>query len=180
MKTYRIITTTDPYHASRALGFKLNNNRTEAHRLEAHNLTLEEARKELLRIVKSKTENYPQYWDCETLEEAAKVESSISCCVRDYGAEASFNYDVYAYRIEVETRNYETIVTADDFSEKEAEAELERIAKQGMEAYDEEGFRLAETWEVLNEWDEEREVSINGEWYTRENFIEATLIHKEI
>lgn len=178
--TYRIITTTDPHHASRALGFKLNDNRTEAHRLEAHSLTLEEARAELLRIVKSKTENCPQYWNCETLEETAKVENSISCCVRDWGAEASFNYDVYTYRIEEESGNYDTLITADDFSAKEAETELERIAKLGMEAYDEEGFRLVETWEVVNEWDEEREVSINGEWYTREGFIEATLIYKEI
>lgn len=77
-------------------------------------------------------------------------------------------------------KTYRIITTADDFDDIDMEAELERIAKQGMKAYDEDGIRLEETWYILDEWQADREVYINGEWYTREGFIEATLIYKEI
>lgn len=77
-------------------------------------------------------------------------------------------------------KTYRIITTADDFDDIDMETELERIAKQGMKAYDEDGIRLEETWYILDEWQADREVYINGEWYTREGFIEATLIYKEI
>lgn len=116
-KMYRIVVITDPYHGSNRRGFKYSKNRDQMYKVLDEGMTLKEARKELFRIVKSKTENYPQYWDCETLEEAAKVEDSISCCVRDWGAEASFSYDVYRYILESESDPFSIVVK--EYSQKE-------------------------------------------------------------
>lgn len=158
--TYRIITTTDAYHASRALGFKLNNDHSQAHRLDAHSLTFEEARKELERL----------------------AETARECRGLDVENEDSFISDIYTTRIEVEDKNFDTLVTPDDFTEEEVRAKLRDLMTAGLAVYNEDGERIEDAEDVFTAWDCDEEVLIEvGQYsslYSRADFVEAALIHK--
>lgn len=70
------------------------------------------ARKEFFNLLRSKAEMYPEYWDCESLEEAAKV-AGDALWVRDDGNYASFTYDVFQYILEDESNPYSIVIDND-------------------------------------------------------------------
>lgn len=114
---YRIVCITDPYHGSVKLGFKYSENREQMYKVLDRFEDLGLARKEFFNLLRSNAEMYPQYWDCASLEEAAKVEPD-ELWVRDDITSASFTYDVYTYILEDEGNPY-SIVVEDDGEEEE-------------------------------------------------------------
>lgn len=60
--SYKIIITTDPYHASRHSGFKLNEKRTLGTKTVETGLTLKEAQDKLLKLFREDAQEYFPNW----------------------------------------------------------------------------------------------------------------------
>lgn len=171
-KMYRIVVITDPYNGSRKSGFKYSKDRDKMYKVLDEGLTLEEARKELFRILESKAENYPQYWDCETLEEAAKVEGD-EFCVRDNGYTASFSYDVCRYILESESDPYSIVVK--EYSRDDIESKLRELLDNGATITDEDEQDEFDAYWATEELRNGGYIKIDSGYYGKEEFIDEFL-----
>lgn len=169
---YRIVVLTDPYHGSIERGFEHSKNRDQMYKVLDEGLTLEEARKELLRRLKSKADNYPQYWDCETLEEAAKVEDD-EFCVLDCGVHASFIYDIYEYILESESDPYSVI--GREYSRDAIESKLRELLDNGATIFDEEELERLDAYDATEQLRNGWFIKIDSEYYDEDEFIETFL-----
>lgn len=169
---YRIVVLTDPYHGSIERGFEHSKNRDQMYKVLDEGLTLEEARKELLRRLKSKADNYPQYWDCETLEEAAKVEGD-EFCVRDWEDNASFTYDIYEYILESESDPYSIVIK--EYSREDIENKLQELLDDGAVISDEEEQDTLDAYYATEELRNGGYIKIDSGYYGKEEFIDEFL-----
>lgn len=91
---YKVIITTDPYHARRESGYTLDRQRTMATKAIAEDLSLEDARQEILRQL-----NYDSDSCFASLEDAYK-ELAEDFSLREFGdGTLSYTYDVYEVEI---------------------------------------------------------------------------------
>lgn len=169
---YRIVVITDPYHGSHKVGFKYTKNRDKMYKVLDEGMTLEEARKELFRILKSKAENHPQYWECETLEEAAKVEDD-EFCVRDNGHTASFSYDVCRYVLDSESNPFSIVVK--EYSRDDIESKLRELLDNGATILDEAELDRLDAYYATEQLRNGWFIKIDSEYYDEDEFIETFL-----
>lgn len=169
---YRIVVLTDPYNGSRKSGFKYSKDRDKMYKVLDEGMTLEEARKELFRILKSKAENYPKYWECETLEEAAKVEDD-EFCVRDNGYTASFSYDVCRYILESESNPFSIVVK--EYSRDDIESKLRELLDNGATILDEAELDRLDAYYATEQLRNGWFIKIDSEYYDEDEFIETFL-----
>lgn len=169
---YRIVVLTDSYHGSHKRGFKPSKNGGVMYKILDEGLTLEDARKELLRRLKSKADNYPQYWDCKTFEDAAKVEGD-EFCVRDNGYTASFTYDIYEYILESESDPYSVVVK--EYSREDIESKLQELLDNGATILDEAELDRLDAYYATEQLRNGWFIKIDSEYYDEDEFIDTFL-----
>lgn len=169
---YRIVVLTDSYHGSHKRGFNPSKNGGVMYKILDEGLTLEEARKELFCILKSKAENYPKYWECETLEEAAKVEGD-EFCVRDWEDNASFTYDIYEYILESESDPYSIVIK--EYSREDIENKLQELLDNGATITDEDEQDEFDAYWATEELRNGGYIKIDSGYYGKEEFIDEFL-----
>lgn len=169
---YRIVAITDPYNGSRKDGFKYSKNRDQMYKVLDEGMSLEEARKELFRILETKAENHPQYWDCKNIEEAAKVEGD-EFCVRDWGAEANFTYDIYRYILESESDPYSVVVK--EYSRDDIESKLQELLDNGATIFDEEELDRLDAYYATEQLRNGWFIKIDSDYYDEAEFIDEFL-----
>lgn len=92
---YKVVCTTDPYHASREVGFKLNDARTSAHKVIESGLSLRGANGMLRGLMQTRAERWFANW-------------GLACIWANrnwMGAGSNdglrwFRYDVWTYSVE--------------------------------------------------------------------------------
>lgn len=135
-------------------------------------LPLAEARKELFRILKSKAELCPQYWECNSLEEAAKVKEDV-LYIRDYGDRASFTYDVYEYILESESDPFGIVIK--EYSRDDIESKLQELLDNGATIFDEEELDRLDAYDATQQLRYGWFIKIDSEYYDEDEFIETFL-----
>lgn len=97
METYKIICSTDPYHASRNVGFSLNEKRTKGVKVMDEGLSLKKARKKLLEYFCQDAERWFPNWGVATgwSGDGADI---VAFPTRTDGTRA-YREDIYTYEI---------------------------------------------------------------------------------
>lgn len=169
---YRIVVITDPYNGSRNAGFKYSANREKMYKVLDRFEDLGLARREFFNLLRSKAEMYPQYWDCESLEEAAKV-ADDALWVRDYGDCVSFTYDVFWYFLEDESSPFSIVVK--ECSQGDIENKLQKLLDDGASIRDEDDTEKLDAFEAARHLECDCRIKINDEDFDTREFIETFL-----
>lgn len=169
---YRIIVITDPYTGSRNVGFKYSANRGRMYKVLDRYEDIGLARKEFFNLLRSKAEMYPEYWDCESLEEAAKVTPN-TLLVFDDKFHATFDYDVYMYVLENESD--EDSIVLKEYSKKDIENKLQELIDNGAHISDDEERDALDSYYATKHLDAGKWIKINGDYYDLDEFVDTYL-----
>lgn len=169
---YRIVVITDPYTGSRNAGFKYAANRARMYKVLDRFDDLWLARKEFFNLLRSKSEMYPQYLECESLEEAANVKPNIML-VFDDRVHATFDYDVYTYVLEDESD--ESSIVVKEYSQNDIEEKLQELIDNGAYVADDEERDALDSYYATKRLAAGEWIKLNDNYYDLDAFIETFL-----